>query len=934
MDDEQRLGEPFAIPDLWRDPFTVNSPWSAFAYPATTDLDSSQWPLKADILSESQLNVSTLPSLKIPVLRFPNLEDFSFEPLEDVGSLQSSSASLSDVTPERNDTVEGDIWTTSEVWPAEKERRRVRCWEDFFEEDLTPPQISYVIESGPETFDALLSSISTSCTKDSQQPPVRVLRRDAVLAGLLQLSLGNESVLYRYDSQTQSIQARFDHMRPSGYSMEVFSSLESNLIEHANRLRLVRSFIENILASRKPSRSLVSIAGCVRAILTALDVALNQVAQSVNTLLQLQALLQGPFRVLAFLQGLIKSIPTAASEEQVLSLLYKSVMTFEGWHWMRLMVFGMLSKVARPWLESVGDWLGLSLEPGRPNRVTRVAFIQAVEDVDNQSKQDQSDILFQMDEGGIPEYMDVEDATRIFETGRSLQMLQRHKPRHPLVLASVATQKHSVPLDLRPSWDHIERIRLQAEKHRANLLDAIREFDSCSGDAYEKPNLEEEEIQHDSTANSQQRAQASMFSLNAQIERPLPELITDGDDNFLRAITASLSAGEQSPDETSSSYPPLSLVPSLCFNPIIDAQAGLINQSCLQMLFKDFKLRSHLSLQYRYSLLGDGVFSSRLSHALFDPDLPSAERRKGNPRLGISGLKLGFRETWPPASSELRLALIGILSDSYHAASSTSAHAELPGGLSFAIRPLSEEELQKCMDPNSIFALDFLRLQYKPPAPLDALITQSALDKYDSIFRLLILMTRLLHAVKGISRENGSKNATGDRGSVAQRFSIEAFHFVSSVSSYFFEAIHESWFAFERRVDELEKRTQRYELGEHDGIDGFREMHEGMLNNMMLALFLRRRHESVMALLQEVFALVLDFSRGIRMKGTSDFEELRGLYRKWSKKVKVFVSVCRGLSERKGSKDGPRVGEPPQGNIERLLLKLDIGGYYTRRINS
>ena len=940
MDDEQRLGEPFAIPDLWENPFTVNGRWSLFTDSATADLDSSTWPLKTDILSESQWNVSTLPSLNIPELRVPSLEDFPFEPVEDLGSLESSSASFSDVIPESSDNVEGDIWTTPEVLSEEKEGRKVKCWEDFYKEGPKPRQISYISESGPESFDALLSSISTSCTKDLQYPQVCALRRNVVVASLMQLGLGTESVLYRYDSSKQSFQARFDHVRPSGYSVELFRSLELDIIEHGNRLKIIRSFIENSFSSRKPSRSLVAIAGCVRAILKTLDVALSRMAQSIDTLLQLQTLLQGPFRILVFLQELIESISTAASDEQILSLLYRSTIAFEGLDLMRIMAFEMLSKVAGPWLESVGNWLGLSPDLCYPDRGMKVAFIQAVEDFDSQQKQDPSKTAFEMNESGIPEFMAVKDATKILETGQSLQMLQRHKPQHPLVSRSVATQMHSISLDLRASWAHIERIRLQAEKHRADLLDAIQEYDSCSGAVRKVLDLEKEEIQCESTTEIQGRLEMSIFTLNAQIERPLAELVTDSDNTFLRAIAASLSADRHPADEASLSHPPLSLVPSLCINPVIDAHACLINQSCLQMLFKDCKLRSHLSVQYRYSLLGDGVFSSRLSHALFDPDLPSAERRKGSPRVGASGLKLGFRETWPPASSELRLALMGILSDSYDAASSHSRTAELPGGLSFAIRPLPEEDLQKCVDPNSIFALDFLRLQYKPPAPLDALITQSALDKYDSIFRLLILMTRMLYAVKGISQEKGPRSTTKDRSSVTQRFSIEAFHFVSSVSSYFFEVINEYWVAFERRVDVLEKRTERYELGEHDGIDGFRKMHEEMLNSMLLGLFLRRRHESVMVLLQEIFGLMLDFSRRVRIKGTSEtdwgdvLEEVTQLYTKWRKKVKIFVSVCRGLSERKGLKDGTKVGDKDEDNdIGKLLLKLDVNGYYTRRTN-
>ena len=942
MDDELRLGEPFAIPDLWANP--PPDLWSPPAYSEVADVDSPIWRLISDTSSESQLNLASLPSLKIPKLRFPSLDNFSFEPLEDLGSLESSSASFSDVIPEPEEIDEEDIWSTPEVLSEEKVPQRIRCWEDFQNEALRPPQSSYRSESGPETFDALLSSISAGCTKDANGSSERILKRDAVAASLVQLGLGKESVLYRYDGPSQSFQTRFANVRPSGHSMELFSSLESCLVEHGNRLKLLKSFIDHVSASTKPNRSLVSVASCVRAILHSLAIALDRMARRTDTLLQLQALLQGPFRILASLQEFIKSIPPAPRDEQVLSLLYQSAISLEDWGWMRVVAFEMLAMVARPWLDSVRNWLGLSLEKGFHDTTNSVAFIRAVEVSDDSAPQRPSNPLFEMDESGVPEFISVEEATKIFEIGQSLRMLRRHQPQHPLVLRSLAAQTYPVSVDLRSSSADIENIQAQAEKYQADLLFSIRKFDCCLGVVSNAHNVENGEIESGSTTDFQQRPESMISILNTEIEQPLPELGTDNGDIFIRAIVNSSFDEGYPTDETSLSYPPLSLVPSLCLNPVMSAQARLVNQSCLRMLFKDCKLRTHLSLQYRYSLLGDGVFSSRLSHALFDPDLPSAERRKGNPRFGVSGLKLGSRETWPPASSELRLALMGILSDSYyregHVAPSASRTAELPGGLSFAIRAMSEDDLQKCMDPNSIFALDFLRLQYKPPPPLDALITQSSLEKYDTIFRLLLLMMRMLHAVKGISRGNVSSSAISDRSSVRQRFGIEAFHFISSVGSYFFEGINELWAAFKQRVKLLENRTERYQLDEHDGIDGFREMHERMLNSMMLALFLRKRHVTIMGLLQEIFTLVLDFSHRIRTEGISeghhrsDAEDLKELYRKWSKKVKVFVSVCRGLSERKGAKDSTKLGNGEQENdLGKLLLKLDMCGYYTRRKN-
>ena len=100
----------------------------------------------------------------------------------------------------------------------------------------------------------------------------------------------------------------------------------------------------------------------------------------------------------------------------------------------------------------------------------------------------------------------------------------------------------------------------------------------------------------------------------------------------------------------------------------------------------------------------------------------------------VMGLRLGttHEERWPPASSELQLTLMGILNETYGKAqaSQDSRRANeqaLPGALSFAIRQLPEAEIDQVLDPNSLYALDFLRLRYTIGAPLDAIMTGDAL---------------------------------------------------------------------------------------------------------------------------------------------------------------------------------------------------------------
>lgn len=124
----------------------------------------------------------------------------------------------------------------------------------------------------------------------------------------------------------------------------------------------------------------------------------------------------------------------------------------------------------------------------------------------------------------------------------------------------------------------------------------------------------------------------------------------------------------------------------------------------------------------------------------------------------------------------------------------------------------------------------------------------------------------------------------------------------------------------------VERRIERYEIGEHDRLKGVREMHDAMLDEMMFALLLRKRHEMVMGLLEEIFGLVLVFAtreRSSERVNISASEE----YASFRKKIKVFVSVCRGLSERKLGSVG---GEVEGGGVDMLLLRLEMSGYYSK----
>ena len=924
MDTQDELGRPFDIPDLWK-----KSSFGDFDLETgkvlIEDLDTRLWQLEQ---SCEDLSCTKIPLLglepPLSELDGPGLlshETSPLKPLEDLGSLESSISSLSDVALDQEDIADDDIWSDPDFLSLEKPPRQAKTWELFYDEGFEPSRTSYVSEAGPEVFDAILAwHGSKHGNQASEHPPKHILKSDPLLAGLVQLALGRESVIFHYVDTDQGFRSRFGDVRMSGYCPETFSSLTASIISFANRLKILQTFVETAWLRGRKCRALVAFADFLSRLLFTIEADLYQSSQEVHSVLQLQALIKEPDKLLAHLSSLVSQIKSAKSDEGLLTQLYSFAQESDNDIWLRPISISILCHAARPYLSSLGDWLGLQEVHHVQKSDAITGFVRKVF-AKSKNDQGKESIIheYEFDNSKLPGFITSEEAEAMFEVGQGLHLLQTHLPDHPLLHGKATAQK--VPdMEMGFSWQDIERVETQTKAYEEAILGAIRKFDN--GKRIDDPHIRPggQEIPVSATATLAADGDPTRYIAESiiQLEKPLDDLQAHHQIGMLRSST-------ETQDMTSFS-PPISLISSLSFTPIVSAQARLINQSTLRLLFKNHHLRSHLTLQHRHQLLGDGVFASRLSHALFDADVPSAERKKGIQRIGTSGLKLGSRESWPPASSELRLALMGILSDSYHTANTPSNHRsrDLPGGLSFSIRAMSEGDLQKCMDPNSISALDFLRMQYKPPAPLDAVISFASLEKYDTVFKLLLRANRMYYAVTHFSRASRVTDM------VTQRFKIEAHHFVSCVCNYLFENVTTIWNSFVKRLDTLERRIEKYEIGEYDRLKRLRDMHDSMLDDMMFALLLRKRQEMVMGLLEEIFSIVLAFAH--RERNHDDIDSGKD-YEKLRKKVKVFIGVCRGLSERKAfSGIGESADADESGGIGGLLLRLEMSGYYSQAV--
>jgi hypothetical protein len=281
---------------------------------------------------------------------------------------------------------------------------------------------------------------------------------------------------------------------------------------------------------------------------------------------------------------------------------------------------------------------------------------------------------------------------------------------------------------------------------------------------------------------------------------------------------------------------------------------------------------------------------------------------------------------------------------------------------------MSDEELDACMDPNSISALDFLKLEYKPPSPLEAVITPTAIYRYDRIFKLLLRVLRMVFVVNTLWRDvNARSTRWKDVDPVSRKFGVEARHFVTTLANYMLESgIGTTWRRFENKFAEIEGELDTGR-GEEESLDRLRAYHESTLDRIMFATLSRKRQQPVMKIVDEIFAIILRFARISHLKaagrrdwgtagklglGSGVFEEeddgegdeVEKLYRSFRRRVGIFISVCRGLSEKRGYGDARKdlegrrdavdgvfgTGYKEEANLlGMLLLGLEMSGYYS-----
>ncbi|KAK5624905.1 hypothetical protein RRF57_000621 [Xylaria bambusicola] len=884
----------------------------------------------------------------------------------DPNSYDNNSDDSSNVTTPLHDTVLHDLHIIDELWREGDHRptasAEYKTW-DGFSSDIPQKAPLFITEAGPLGYDAAIRNENDPLGFGDTNH--LVVQGNPYLAALLALTLGRGSVFFVWDARKSAFISAVQDMRISGYSTKVLQGIQSTCLRLGTITRFLSSYVQ-LTYSMRASAARIALAKAIDVFLLAIQQQFGEHRKQVKSLLQLQSLVEPLDAILVYLRNLVRSVSRMRNDEQVLSQIFNETEILENDHSsLSVLMCEILSRVTGPWIDFVEKWIGVKAEEGFPmtkdgpgKSFVKVENVSRVDDFGFETEERE----YVLDEARMPNFIPPNIAVVMFEAGKNLRLLRTHHPDHPLCYVNIVASSKPPALKWLFDWGSIDDTQKKVKAYEESMLHKI--FGKSPEDAL--PNepetgviSEEQGILRVFSNDGTHLEKQLLASIQALDQAPPIGIAQDVLSSLIKDPLA------YQADNLRTKTPNIdihwSLIPLHSFGPLITSQARLINREYMRLVFSTHDLRGHLHVQKEFHLLGNGMFCSRLSHALFDPDLETAERQAGVAlNGGITGLRINGRETWPPASSELRLALMGVLSDTYmpsmprEPSTSRNESIDLPGDLSFALRDLSPEEIDKCMDPTSLEALDFLRLAYKTPAPLSPILTPVILLKYDKIFKLLLRVLRLLYVVGQLSRDTSRMQRQGrDMGVVWSRFRFEAQHLVQTVAAYFFDTgIHAPWFQFEDWLDGVQSDLTRVDVDTLNARvvspDEVREEHEKMLDRVMNILLLRKRQQPVLKLLEDTFRLILKFSRQVQLEVSGKVEGgasqviIQELYQKFRKKVEVFVTVCHGIGEKavstgRGTRrellnDDERRNESfnDENTIDRLLVKLDMLGYYSR----
>ncbi|QIX01147.1 hypothetical protein AMS68_006664 [Peltaster fructicola] len=815
-------------------PFQLQQPWQRSTF--SDEIEETTTSLDLKPLPPIEPASHTLVS--IPDLILDTSNELEQRPSERLGDPPIISV---DVT-QSNERYHADDFWNQNFENAYSSSLSLVSWEKFnnTHQSIEP----YISEAGQAVFDALAYRL---------QPAIGILPQDAALRSLCCLALGRSSVLYQWNEGKEAFDATLNGHSVSGYTVTSSADVEAKTLEQGKVLRLLRDYV-SVTAQ---SRSTATVIAFKRSIARVLDVTEGWIAttvSSIQSLLQLDRMVSTASHILSLCWQMCQEARSEPSDGKLLATitLYLGSLHSNG-DALAHVVAALLRDVTTPWKVQLLHDIGL-------------ATLDSISDSRSVSSKDRIS-LSENDENLLNALMKERD------------MLQEHDPYHPLFETSCCATVKQGLADLTTLADVVQR----AKQLEIELTAAISEYSS---------NKPRKTIDHKSNA-SLALGPWSAFDLDltpttdpVEARTTLPAqdgALSDLEQRTIDILTNTTGSSTTWLDNLSED----TLQPAAFIRPLLDMQSRLTHQAVMSLLFKHHHLEQVFDLYHQTYLFGNAYFVGRLSRAFFESDGQHNFSMKHSRRKGL-GLNTITGIVWPPSSSDLSLNLIGVLEGLEHieGASPTAVTR-----LSFAVRELSEAQIERVCNTVSIHALDFIRLHSNIAGPLSSIFTSATSQWYEEIFSALLLHTRLIHLVTTMrARLLKHESNDRDRAKAQALYTNKAYHLVSTIT---YHAIHVAvarpWRRLRAVVEQAARDTQTgNDNSVSIGSGGLNDKHVQCLDRMRRYLHIGRRYEELRNAQHEIYSHIL--RNGCASSNTKE-HDWRRVYQDLDQAGQRFVSV-------------------------------------------
>ncbi|XP_019618459.1 PREDICTED: gamma-tubulin complex component 6-like [Branchiostoma belcheri] len=326
----------------------------------------------------------------------------------------------------------------------------------------------------------------------------------------------------------------------------------------------------------------------------------------------------------------------------------------------------------------------------------------------------------------------------------------------------------------------------------------------------------------------------------------------------------------------------------------LTAQITLVNKAIVDYFIVELKAQRHFKALRTYLLMEDGEFGHAISDQLFD-------------KLAQG---LSPQELLSP------LVLNSVLTRAIQ--TSINRDSDYTANFSFALKWLPEHFKLNAHD-----TLDCLELRYKVDWPLNIVITDTTINKYNKIFSFMLQLKRITWVLKDIWFHLKRSAVTERAGNSSQFRQLQLFrhemqHFVGVMQGYVSnQIIHVSWQEF---CKELRENVH--------SLDELHQRHAEYLNKAIFRSLLSRKAGPVMKVITDILNVILKFRIHLvsyswqydetrRQAVHQAYPNMASCFHAFQKYSEFLYRVVKKL-----------VARGYQPHLEDFLLRLSFNNYY------